>query len=295
MLSPVLRHLRRNAVSYLALFVALGGTSYAAVKLPANSVGTRQLKRGAATAGKIKPHSLLLSNFKAGQLAAGAQGPTGPQGPAGKDGAPGKDRQNGTPGHDGHTILNGVGAPPDDSGSPGDFYIDTAANEIYGPKSSSASGAWGSGTTLAGPKGDPGTPGSATVTGRITNVPSATGTIVATTYGAVSGVSPDANSSSSVASLSPNVDVVAKNLYVKFSTPPGSNGEHEIDLEVNGTPTSFDCWVYNSGTNTTCTAAGPVSIPAGSTVDFEVLQQPFNGGTVPATDILFGWQTVPAS
>jgi hypothetical protein len=33
----------------LALFVALGGASYAAVELPANSVGSAQLKRGAVT------------------------------------------------------------------------------------------------------------------------------------------------------------------------------------------------------------------------------------------------------
>ncbi len=39
-----LHHLRSNLVAYLALFVALGGTSYAAFRLPAGSVGTRQLK-----------------------------------------------------------------------------------------------------------------------------------------------------------------------------------------------------------------------------------------------------------
>jgi hypothetical protein len=37
-------HLRSNAVAYLALFVALGGTSYAAFRLPAGSVGNRALK-----------------------------------------------------------------------------------------------------------------------------------------------------------------------------------------------------------------------------------------------------------
>ena len=34
-----LHHLRNNAVGYVALFVALGGTSYAAISLPAGSVG----------------------------------------------------------------------------------------------------------------------------------------------------------------------------------------------------------------------------------------------------------------
>jgi hypothetical protein len=36
-------------VACLALAVALGGTSYAAVILPKNSVGTAQLKRGAVS------------------------------------------------------------------------------------------------------------------------------------------------------------------------------------------------------------------------------------------------------
>ena len=36
-------------VSVIALSVALGGTSYAAIVLPANSVGTRQIKKNAVT------------------------------------------------------------------------------------------------------------------------------------------------------------------------------------------------------------------------------------------------------
>lgn len=44
------RHLRRHAVAYLALFVALGGTSYAASKLPRNSVGSAQIVNGSVRA-----------------------------------------------------------------------------------------------------------------------------------------------------------------------------------------------------------------------------------------------------
>jgi hypothetical protein len=43
-----------NVVASLALFVALAGTGYAAVKLPKNSVGTTQIKSAAVTATKIK-------------------------------------------------------------------------------------------------------------------------------------------------------------------------------------------------------------------------------------------------
>jgi len=82
----VLAHLRSNAVAYLALMVALGGTSYAAIRLPANSVGPKQIKRNAVNTSKVKNRSLRAADFAAGQLPAG---PVGPQGPAGRDGQQG--------------------------------------------------------------------------------------------------------------------------------------------------------------------------------------------------------------
>jgi hypothetical protein len=42
------------AVSITALFVALGGTGYAALSFPKNSVGTKQLKNGAVSTAKLK-------------------------------------------------------------------------------------------------------------------------------------------------------------------------------------------------------------------------------------------------
>ena len=45
-------------VSLVALFIALGGVSYAAIKLPAASVGTTQLKRDAVTGAKVNEASL---------------------------------------------------------------------------------------------------------------------------------------------------------------------------------------------------------------------------------------------
>jgi hypothetical protein len=78
-----------NVISTVALFVALGGASYAAIKLPANSVGTKQLRRSAVTSTKVKDRSLLRRDFKAGQLPAGARGPAGATGPSGAAGSPG--------------------------------------------------------------------------------------------------------------------------------------------------------------------------------------------------------------
>jgi len=76
-------------VACLALAIALGGTSYAAVVLPAGSVGTRQLQNGAVIEPKVKDHSLLARDFARGQLPAGPQGLPGPTGPEGDPGPKG--------------------------------------------------------------------------------------------------------------------------------------------------------------------------------------------------------------
>jgi hypothetical protein len=86
-------------VACLALLVALGGTSYAAVVIPRNSVGTLQLQRNAVRARKIAPNAirtlhvldgtLLATDFKAGQLPSGPKGDTGDLGPKGDKGDPG--------------------------------------------------------------------------------------------------------------------------------------------------------------------------------------------------------------
>jgi hypothetical protein len=77
------------AISLIALVVAMGGTSYAAIKLPKNSVGARQLRNNAVTSAKVRNGSLLKQDFKSGQLPSGPQGPQGPQGVPGAAGAAG--------------------------------------------------------------------------------------------------------------------------------------------------------------------------------------------------------------
>lgn len=76
-------------IALLALAVALGGTGYAAVVLPKNSVGTAQLKNNAVIASKVKDGSLRAADFAAGQIPAGPVGPAGPAGAAGATGPAG--------------------------------------------------------------------------------------------------------------------------------------------------------------------------------------------------------------
>ena len=79
-LRAVSRHLGRNSVAYLALFVALSGSAVAAATLaPKNSVGTRQ----------VINHSLTRKDVRAGQAPRGAPGLQGAAGPAGLPGISG--------------------------------------------------------------------------------------------------------------------------------------------------------------------------------------------------------------
>lgn len=85
MLSTFARHVRQQAVGYLALGVALGGVSYA-VTVPRNSVGSPQIRNGqvkrgdlganAVTRAKVRNGSLRSADFRTGDL------PVGPAGPA---------------------------------------------------------------------------------------------------------------------------------------------------------------------------------------------------------------------
>jgi hypothetical protein len=64
----VVQHLRNNVVGYLALFVALGGVSYAATSLPKNSVGTKQLKQGAVKRSKLANGAVTGAKVAAASL-----------------------------------------------------------------------------------------------------------------------------------------------------------------------------------------------------------------------------------
>ena len=89
----ILSHLRSNLVAYLALFVALGGSSYAAVRLTPGSVDSRALAKAAVTHKKLAANSVSSANvlsgslsradFKAGTLMKGEKGDPGPAGRAG--------------------------------------------------------------------------------------------------------------------------------------------------------------------------------------------------------------------
>lgn len=89
-----------NLMATAAVFIALGGSSYAALTITGKQVANSSLsgkdvrnrslsgldvRKGSLTTAEVRNRSLLANDFKAGQLPAGPQGPQGPQGPAGQD------------------------------------------------------------------------------------------------------------------------------------------------------------------------------------------------------------------
>lgn len=118
-MKSLLRYLRSHHIALAALFIALGGTSYAAVSLPKNSVGANQIRADAVTSAKVKDRSLLARDFKAGQLpkgakgARGAKGATGARGATGAAGAAGAVGAVGPQGAKGDTGAQGPAGPVD--------------------------------------------------------------------------------------------------------------------------------------------------------------------------------------
>ena len=135
--------------------------------------------------GEILKYSTASSSWGC-SVPAGLQGPAGPQGPQGAAGVVGATGAKGdkgdtgstgavgpqgiqgiagTSGLDGKTVLNGAGPPVATAaaGTVGDFYIDTANNMIYGPKTG-VDWVGIAGVSLVGPQGVAGTPGASGTT-----------------------------------------------------------------------------------------------------------------------------------
>jgi len=55
-------------MSVIAVFIALGGSSYAISKLPKNTVGTKQLKKNAVTTAKLKNEAVTAGKVRKGTL-----------------------------------------------------------------------------------------------------------------------------------------------------------------------------------------------------------------------------------
>lgn len=138
----------------------------------------------------------------------------------------------GAAGADGKSVLNGSGAPSNSTGNNGDFYIDTANNRLYGPKSA---GAWPETfVSLVGPQGNTGATGSAGSAATIT-----IGSTTTTASGTSAAVTNSGTSSAAV---------------FNFSIPRGDKGDAgtAASIAVGSTTTGAagsNASVTNSGTS----------------------------------------------
>jgi hypothetical protein len=113
-----------NVVASIALFAALGGSSYAAFSITGkqvkdNSLTAKDVRNASLTSQDVRDQSLLAQDFKQGQLPAGPQGPrgdTGAPGPKGDPGEPGAPGTKGDPGATGPPGPQGEGGVPGVSG-----------------------------------------------------------------------------------------------------------------------------------------------------------------------------------
>jgi len=112
-----------NVVATLALFLMLGGVSWAVTTLPTNSVGSAQIRNGAVIASKVKADSLRAADLAPGQIKAGPRGPAGPAGPTGSGprGPVGPPGAPGAPGPTGPAGAAGTPGAPGTQGPQGDI------------------------------------------------------------------------------------------------------------------------------------------------------------------------------
>lgn len=105
------------AVAVIALIVAMGGTSYAALIITGENVKDSSLtgadvRNSSLTTSDVRNGSLRALDFQADELPAaergpqGPQGPAGPQGPQGPQGVPGPQGDEGVPGTPGQDATN---------------------------------------------------------------------------------------------------------------------------------------------------------------------------------------------
>jgi hypothetical protein len=102
-----------NVVATIALFCAVGGTSYAALTVTGKNVKDSSLtgadiKNSSLTANDVRDGTLLARDFRRGEIPAGAPGQQGPQGPQGPQGAKGDKGDKGNAGATSVTTRSAV-------------------------------------------------------------------------------------------------------------------------------------------------------------------------------------------
>jgi hypothetical protein len=175
----------------------------------------------------------------------------GPAGAAGKAGA---------------TILSGSGKPSTKLGVAGDYYIDTATHDIYGPAIQGQRVIeWGSATSLVGPPGKPATtvlPLAYRTTNGLVELPSGD------TENVITQTIPKAGSYSVIATVdvdNTGTKSTAWDCYLDYANP-NQAGENVDTADVDVPGSLGSSTAFNNNTETRLTLVGVVATEANATL-----------------------------
>lgn len=266
----MLEHVKRHSVGYIALFVALGGTSFAIghrgggggvwTVAPASAVSPSK-GDNCLIIGKELAHQKMLTKRETKALAFCLE----------QIGALTK-----TPGET--SSLGNLGSSMSQHPSAGTV-LGSIGNQLN--KDPNA---------LNGKNGTNGAPGIGGFSGVITlpSQPSPGFTV----FGAVAGASGAQTSPDTVESTSPAVPMTIGNLAVVLSTPPGGTNGITVQVAAKGVAQTLSCTIEASASTCTSGAGATVTIPANTPIVIEIGGQAST--TFPADHVGFAFSATQA-
>ena len=244
-----------NVMATVAVFIALGGTSYAALKITGKHV-----VNGSLTGKDLKNNSVKSADV-AGLTAADFKEPlpSGPQGAKGDTGA---------------------------AGAKGDI-------GAVGPTGPAGSAGSEGGRGATGPTGPAGAADPGILMARIEGIDAcAVAASSCTSTGAPSGISDAVGGNTQQTMLSPPYPIRVRDLNVRLNSAPGAGAYRSVGVHPLNTPVVLTCTV--TGENQTCSnTADEIVIPASTRFNIE-LRGDATTGDAPATLAWVTLTTAPA-